>query len=90
VGSGRAIVVGSYAVGLTMRTDSFPVAGETRLGSGFEEGPGGKGSNQAIGLARLGADVRFVGCVGDDRYGRDALELLRREGIDISDRKSVV
>lgn len=82
--SSRAIVVGSYAVGLTMRTDSFPVAGETRLGWGFEEGPGGKGSNQAIGLARLGAPVAFVGCVGDDRYGREAVALLEREGVDVA------
>lgn len=80
--SGRAVVVGSYAVGLTIRTDVFPIPGETRLGSGFEEGPGGKGSNQAIGLARLGAGVSFVGCVGDDRFGREALELLAREGVD--------
>lgn len=81
---GRAFVVGSYAVGLTMRTDRFPVPGETRLGSGYDEGPGGKGSNQAIGLARLGIPVSFVGCVGHDRYGRDAIELLRREGVDVA------
>jgi ribokinase len=82
--AGRAIVVGSYAVGLTMRTDVFPVPGETRLGYGFAEGPGGKGSNQAIGLARHHARVVFVGCLGDDRFGRDALDLLTTEGVDAS------
>jgi ribokinase len=79
--SGRAVVVGSYAVGLTLRTDVFPIRGETRLGSGFAQGPGGKGSNQAIGLARLGVDVSFVGCLGDDRFGHDAVKLLLAEGV---------
>jgi ribokinase len=82
--AGRAFVVGSYAVGFTIRTDSFPVPGETRLGTGFDQGPGGKGSNQAIALARLGVDVAFVGCFGEDRFGRDALALLSREGVDTS------
>jgi ribokinase len=81
--AGRAFVVGSYAVGLTIRTDEFPVAGETRLGSGYESGPGGKGSNQAIGLARLGVSVMFVGCVGDDQFGADAIALLRSENVDV-------
>lgn len=78
---GHAVVVGSYAVGLTIRTDVFPSPGETRLGADFEEGPGGKGSNQAIGLARLGADVSFIGCVGEDRFGQAAIELLSAEGV---------
>jgi ribokinase len=83
-GAGRVAVVGSYAVGLTLRTDTFPVAGETRLGSGFEQGPGGKGSNQAIGVARLGGAVSFIGCIGNDDFGRAAVELLDREGVDVS------
>ena len=56
----RVTVVGSYAVGMTLRTDRFPVAGETRHGSDFDMGPGGKGSNQAIQAARLGADTELV------------------------------
>ena len=74
-------VVGSYNVGLTMETDRVPAAGETVLGWGYSEGPGGKGSNQAIAAARLGARVRFVGSVGKDRYGDEALRLWKNEGV---------
>jgi len=74
-------VVGSYAVGMTLRTDRIPVPGETRIGSDFDLGPGGKGSNQAIQAARLGADVELVTCLGRDRFGDDAIELYGREGI---------
>ncbi len=48
-------VVGSFAVGLTIRTSHMPVFGETLIGSDFDMGPGGKGSNQAVGAARLEA-----------------------------------
>lgn len=78
----KIAVVGSYGVGLTMRVPRLPEAGETLLGGEFDEGPGGKGSNQAIGAARLGADVAFLTAVGDDAFGRDARELWRREGVD--------
>lgn len=89
-GSGAPVcVVGSYAVGLTLRTDTFPVPGETRLGFGFEQGPGGKGSNQAIGIARLGGAVSFICCVGDDAFGRSARELLVSEGVDCAGVRSV-
>lgn len=74
-------MVASYAVGLSMDVDRFPGAGETRIGRGFMQGPGGKGSNQAIQAARLGADVEVVACVGDDVYGREALDLWQKEGI---------
>lgn len=83
--SGPSIaVVGSYNVGLTMQVPAFPAPGETVVGGGFAEGPGGKGSNQAIAAARLGADVRFVGRIGEDRYGDDAAALWEREGVDAS------
>jgi ribokinase len=74
-------VVASYAVGLSMDVDRFPGPGETRIGSGFAQGPGGKGSNQAIQASRLGAAVSLVACVGDDDYGSAALDLWRNEGI---------
>lgn len=74
-------VVGSFAVGLTLRADRFPVAGETVVGRDFDRGPGGKGSNQAVQAARLGADVEFVGLVGDDDLAQIAWELYRREGV---------
>lgn len=62
-------VVGSFAVGLTLRADRFPVKGETLLGRDFDMGPGGKGSNQAVQAARLGAQVEFVGRLGSDNFG---------------------
>ena len=74
-------VVGSYNVGLTMRVPRFPVPGETVIGSEFEEGAGGKGSNQAIAVARLGAEALFVGRVGADKYAEDARALWDREGV---------
>jgi len=74
-------VVGSYNVGLTIEVDRVPGGGETLLGKGFSQGPGGKGSNQAIAAARLGARVRFVGSVGKDSYGDEALRIWREEGI---------
>lgn len=77
-------VVGSYAVGMTLRTDRIPVAGETRHGSDFDLGPGGKGSNQAIQAARVGADVELLTCVGRDRFGDDAFALYAREGVGVT------
>jgi ribokinase len=77
-------VVGSYVVALTIEVDRAPVGGETVIGSGFAEGPGGKGSNQAIQVARLGADAALVAVIGDDRFGRDAQALWRSEGVDAS------
>lgn len=79
--STRVAVVGSYNVGLTVQSPRMPAMGETVLGESFLEGPGGKGSNQAVAAARLGAEVHFLGCVGRDRYGDDALELWDREDV---------
>jgi len=80
----RIAVIGSYNEGLVMKTDRLPVWGETVIGNGFSEGPGGKGSNQAVAAARLGAEVVFIGCVGDDFFGAGASAMLRSEGVDIS------
>ncbi len=77
-------VVGSYNVGLVTEVPRFPVPGETVTGSTYREVPGGKGSNQAIGAARLGADAVFIGCVGGDAYAADAFDLWDREGVDAS------
>jgi ribokinase len=74
-------VVGSFAVGLTMRAARFPVAGETLLGTDFDMGPGGKGSNQAVGAARLGAMTELVAVIGQDLFGDVAMDLYRREGV---------
>lgn len=80
----KIAVVGSYGVGMTMRLEKFPVPGETLAGGQFSAGPGGKGSNQAIGAARLGAEVSLLTAIGDDAYAEEALELWRREGVDAS------
>ncbi len=74
-------VVGSFAVGLTLRAPRFPVAGETLIGSDFDMGPGGKGSNQAVGAARLGAESHLVAVIGTDSFGDMALDLYRRESV---------
>ena len=75
-------VVGSYATGLTMKVERLPSTGETLLGTGYRVDYGGKGSNQAVGCARLGAKVNFVAKVGKDAFGEMALGLYRDEGID--------
>jgi ribokinase len=75
-------VVGSYATGLTMRVGRLPSCGETLLGTGYRMDYGGKGSNQAVGCARLGARVSFVARIGKDNLGQMALRLYREEGVD--------
>src|ERR1700694_1230124 len=80
----RVTVVGSYATGLTMKVARLPCTGETLLGTGYRVDYGGKGSNQAVGSARLGAKVNFVARIGKDAFGEMALRLYRDEGIDVS------
>ena len=77
----KVTVVGSFAEGLTLRAERFPVAGETLIGSDFDMGPGGKGSNQAVGAARLGAESHLVACIGTDLFGDMAVDLYREEGV---------
>lgn len=76
-------VVGSFAVGLTLRAPRFPVKGETLVGSDFDMGPGGKGSNQAVGAARLGAESHLVAVIGADLFGDIGADLYRREGVGV-------
>lgn len=78
----KIAVVGSYGAGLTMRVPKAPAAGETVSRGLFDSGAGGKGSNQAIGAARLGAEVSLLTAVGDDAFGRSARELWQHEGVD--------
>ena len=77
----RITVVGSANIDYVARCEQLPRPGETVTDAEFERVPGGKGANQAVGAARLGAQVRFVG-----RVGRDDLVLrsLEREGVDVS------
>lgn len=80
----RICVVGSANVDLTFRTPRLPKAGETLSGHALHVGMGGKGANQAVAAARLGAEVAFVACVGNDRFGVDAIRQYQKEGIDVS------
>jgi ribokinase len=74
-------VVGSLNADLTFRTARLPSPGETLAAHGFGVGPGGKGANQAVMAARLGAAVEMVGRVGDDPFGARLLDALRAQGV---------
>lgn len=80
----RAVVVGSTNVDLVLTVGCLPVPGETLLATSRRREAGGKGGNQAVALARLGADVRFVSAIGDDEAGQWSLAQLSAEGIDVS------
>jgi ribokinase len=77
-------VVGSINLDLVARLDRLPRPGETLTADGLGYVPGGKGANQAVAAARLGAQVRFVGAVGDDDFGELAVRELREAGVDLS------
>ncbi len=78
----RITVMGSFAADLAFRTDRLPAWGETFMGSAFRLGPGGKGSNQAVAAARAGAEVSFIGKVGNDPFAELARSTYRQEHID--------
>jgi ribokinase len=78
------LVVGSSNTDMVVKTDRLPGPGETVLGGTFLMAAGGKGANQAVAAARLGADVVFVAKVGKDVFGRQAVESFKRESIDTS------
>lgn len=75
-------VVGSFMMDLIVRSPRFPLPGETVTGISLTPMPGGKGFNQAIAAARAGASTAMVGCLGDDAYGAEFREWMRREGVD--------
>ena len=77
----RIVVVGSSNTDMTVLCARLPAPGETVVGGTFFHAGGGKGANQAVAAARAGASVTFVGRVGDDSLGREALGALGREGI---------
>ncbi|MGH7139620.1 MAG: PfkB family carbohydrate kinase, partial [Pirellulales bacterium] len=80
----RIIVVGSVNTDLVIRVPHLPRPGETVLGGEFFQAAGGKGANQAVAAARVAREpVAFVGAVGDDAFGRQSLEKLRCENLDL-------
>lgn len=80
----KVLVIGSSNTDMVVKTEEFPKPGQTVLGGTFLMNPGGKGANQAVAAARLGADVRFVTKTGKDIFGQQALEGFKKEGLDIS------
>ena len=78
----KVVIVGSLNMDLVTRAPRLPRAGETLAGQSFVTVSGGKGANQAVAAARLGASVAMVGCVGDDAYGEQLRTALLAEGID--------
>ena len=77
----KLAVVGSINMDMTVTAERIPLKGETLLGDSIHYIPGGKGANQAVAMARLGAEVEMFGCVGDDSNGEKLLENLRKEGV---------
>lgn len=80
----RVVVVGSLNMDLVGRVPRLPLPGETLLGSQFLQGPGGKGANQAVAAARLGAATILVGRVGTDTYGDLLVANLHTQAVDVS------
>ena len=78
----RLTVVGSINLDLVVRADRLPRPGETVSGARFSRVPGGKGANQAVAAARLGAEVAMIGCVGRDEHAEEALAGLREAGVE--------
>lgn len=79
--TGKLLIAGSSNTDLVIRSSQLPEPGETVTGGEFFQALGGKGANQAVAATRAGADVTFLSCVGDDDYGKAALDAFTREGI---------
>ncbi|BFI98398.1 ribokinase [Priestia sp. Y58] len=85
----KVTVIGSSSMDLVVTSNIRPGAGETVLGQSFKTVPGGKGANQAVAAARLGADVSMIGCVGEDHYGKAILENFKSNGVSVENMKPV-
>jgi ribokinase len=79
--SNKIFVIGSANTDMVVKTDILPLPGETKLGGKFFMNAGGKGANQAVAAARLGGNVVFVSKIGDDIFGKQTLDNLRKENI---------
>ncbi|WP_150236959.1 ribokinase [Nocardiopsis quinghaiensis] len=85
----RVAVFGSVNMDLVAYVDRVPASGETVTGTAFRQVPGGKGANQAVAAARAGADVAFLGAVGEDAFGEELRANLVDRGIDVSGLRTV-
>jgi len=74
-------ILGVFVADVAFRAGRQPEMGETIIGSGFKLGPGGKGSNQSVAAARVGADVTFISKIGKDEFGAIALATWKKEGV---------
>ncbi len=79
----KLVVLGSVNADHILQVPSFSLPGETLHGQGYRVIAGGKGANQAVAAARLGANVTFIACVGDDSFGINIREAFARDGINI-------
>lgn len=80
---GKILVAGSLNMDLVVQASRLPLGGETIMGHGFSEIPGGKGANQAVAMARLGADVTMIGKVGTDGFGQTLIDTLKASGANV-------
>lgn len=80
----KILVVGSSNTDLIVKVKNFPRAGETIEGIAYMQAMGGKGANQAVAAHRLGGDVNFITCLGNDVNGRNTLQYYKEEGLDVS------
>jgi ribokinase len=85
----KITVIGSINMDLVTQTDIMPNRGETVLGNQFFTIPGGKGANQAVAAAKMGAEVNMIGLVGDDAFGHEYISHLQKQHIDVSNVKPV-
>ncbi|MDC0944495.1 ribokinase [Candidatus Pelagibacter sp.] len=79
--SNSITVLGIFVADLCFTGKEIPSIGQTQIGNDFQIGPGGKGSNQAITVAKLSGDVNFISRLGDDEYGRMALEIYKSNNV---------
>jgi ribokinase len=80
----KIAVIGSIITDLAVKTSRVPMVGENLLAESLQIGPGGKGANAAVAVARAGAESMLIGCVGNDEFGRMEMAYLDREGVDLS------
>ncbi|MGI2258853.1 ribokinase [Shewanella sp. GXUN23E] len=79
----KLVVLGSVNADHVLQVPSFPRPGETLHGRNYQVIPGGKGANQAVAASRLGADIGFIACVGDDAFGNNIVQEFAKDGMNV-------